>query len=114
MYAILIPYTINHYTINGKVRMSSSVQKKIRQAEKFVKSNEYSKATDLYLDILEKFPNNIKALHAIKTLRSSYTNKFINTIKSNKFNELLHKYNNKEFKSVIKKEHSSSSKKFSI
>ena len=103
MYAILIPYTINHYTINGKVRMSSSVQKKIRQAEKFVKSNEYSKATDLYLDILEKFPNNIKALHAIKRLKSSYTNKFINTNKSNKFNELLHKYNNKEFKIVIKK-----------
>ena len=92
-----------YYIIYGKVRMSSPVQKKIRQAEKFVKLNEYSKAKDLYLDVIEKFPNNIKALHALKKLRSLHINKPINTNKSKGFSDLLQKYNNQEFKNVIKK-----------
>ena len=83
--------------------MSSPVQKKIRQAEKFVKLNQYSKAKDLYLDVIEKFPNNIKALHALKKLRSLHINKPINTNKSKGFSDLLQKYNNQEFKNVIKK-----------
>jgi len=92
-----------YYIIYGKVRMSSPVQKKIRQAEKFVKLNQYSKAKDLYLDVIEKFPNNIKALHALKKLRSLHINKPINTNKSKGFSDLLQKYNNQEFKNVIKK-----------
>ena len=92
-----------YYIIYGKVRMSSPVQKKIRQAEKFVKLNEYSKAKDLYLDVIEKFPNNIKALHALKKLRSLHINKPVNTNKSKGFSDLLQKYNNQEFKNVIKK-----------
>ena len=51
------------------------MQKKIHEAEKFIKLNEYSKARDLYLDILTKFPNNIKALHALKILKDLNTNK---------------------------------------
>ena len=83
--------------------MSSSVQKKIRQAEKFVELNEYTQAIAIYMDILEKFPNNIKALHAIKILKASKTNKPINTSKSKGLNDLLQKYNNREFNSVIEK-----------
>jgi predicted O-linked N-acetylglucosamine transferase (SPINDLY family) len=83
--------------------MSSSVQKKIRQAEKFVELNEYTQAIAIYMDILEKFPNNIKALHAIKILKASKSNKPINTSKSKGLNDLLQKYNNQEFNSVIEK-----------
>ena len=36
--------------------MSFLLQKKIREAEKLIKLNEYSKARDIYLDILAKFP----------------------------------------------------------
>ena len=83
--------------------MSPSVQKKIRQAEKFVKLNEYTQARAIYLDILTKFPNNMKALHALKMLKSSKVNKPMNTFKSKGFNDLLQKYNNQEFKTVIRK-----------
>ena len=83
--------------------MSFSLQKKIREAEKLIKLNEYSKARDLYLDILAKFPNNIKALRALKTLKVLHVNEPMDISKSKEFNELLQKYNNKEFKNVIKK-----------
>ena len=83
--------------------MSSSMQKKIHEAEKFMKLNEYSKARDLYLDILTKFPNNIKALHALKILKDLNTNKPVDIKKSKEFNDLLKKYNNKEFNNVIRK-----------
>ena len=83
--------------------MSFSLQKKIREAEKLIKLNEYSKARDFYLDILEKFPNNVKALRALKRLKVLNANEPLNISKSKKFNELLHKYNNKDFKNVIKK-----------
>jgi len=83
--------------------MSFLLQKQIREAEKLIKSNEYSKARDIYLDILAKFPNNIKALRALKTLKVLCVNEPVNISKSKKFNELLQKYNNKEFKNVIKK-----------
>ena len=83
--------------------MSFSLQKKIREAEKLIKLNEYSKARDLYLDILAKFPNNIKALRALKTLKVLNVNEPVDISKSKEFNELLQKYNNKEFKNVIKK-----------
>ena len=83
--------------------MSFSLQKKIREAEKLIKLNEYSKARDLYLDILAKFPNNIKALRALKTLKVLNVNEPVDISKSKEFNKLLQKYNNKEFKNVIKK-----------
>ena len=54
--------------------MSFLLQKQIREAEKLIKSNEYSKARDIYLDILAKFPNNIKALRALKTLKVLHVN----------------------------------------
>ena len=69
--------------------MSFSLQKKIREAEKLIKLNEYSKARDLYLDILEKFPNNIKALRALKRLKVLNANEPVNISKSKEFNELL-------------------------
>jgi predicted O-linked N-acetylglucosamine transferase (SPINDLY family) len=83
--------------------MSFSLQKKIREAEKLIKLNEYSKARDLYLDILAKFPNNIKALRALKTLKVLHVNEPVDISKSREFNKLLQQYNNKEFKNVIKK-----------
>lgn len=83
--------------------MSFSLQKKIREAEKLIKLNEYSKARDLYLDILTKFPNNIKALRALKTLKVLHVKDPVNISKRKEFNDLLQKYNNKEFKNVIKK-----------
>jgi len=83
--------------------MSFLLQKQIREAEKLIKSNEYSKARDIYLDILAKFPNNIKALRALKTLKVLHVNKSMDLSKSNELNNLIQKYNNKEFKNVIKK-----------
>ena len=46
--------------------MSSSVQKKIKQAEKYIKISEFAKAEAIYLEILKKFPQNQKALNALK------------------------------------------------
>ena len=60
-------------------------------------------ARDIYLDILEKFPNNIKALRELKTLKVLHVNEPVDLSKSNELNDLIQKYNNKEFKNVIKK-----------
>ena len=71
--------------------MSFLLQKKIREAEKLIKLNEHSMARDIYLDILEKFPNNIKALRALKTLKVLHVNEPVDLSKSNELNDLIQK-----------------------
>jgi len=83
--------------------MSFSVEKKIRQAEKNVKIKNYIKAEELYREILTKFPNNIKALHAIKNLNIFNKNKPANSYKNERLQELNRHYNSRNFNTVITK-----------
>ena len=83
--------------------MSSSVQKKIKQAEKYIKISEFAKAEAIYLEILKKFPQNQKALNALKNLKSVNKNISADTYKNLKLQELNNHYNKKEFAVVIQK-----------
>ena len=83
--------------------MTFSVQKNIRQAEKYIKLKDYIKAETIYLDILSKFPKNAKALHAIKSLKALNKNKPARAYKNEKLQELNRHYNLFEFTVVIQK-----------
>jgi tetratricopeptide (TPR) repeat protein len=83
--------------------MSFSVEKKIRQAEKNIKIKNYIKAEELYREILTKFPNNIKALHAIKNLNVFNKDKPANSYKNERLQELNRHYNLRNFNNVITK-----------
>ena len=83
--------------------MSSSVQKNIKQAEKCIKISEFAKAEAIYLEILKKFPQNQKALNALKNLKSVNKNISADTYKNLKLQELNNHYNKKEFAVVIQK-----------
>jgi len=82
--------------------MSFSLQKNIRQAEKLIKLNKYKEAEDLYLQILEKFPNNMNAQRSLKKLKSLNNNKPTSGLKQERFHKLSQQYNRREFKEVIK------------
>jgi protein O-GlcNAc transferase len=83
--------------------LSSSINKKIRKAEKYIKINDYINAEALYMEILTKFPNNLKALHALKTLKILNPNQSISTHKNKRLQELNKHYNLQDFTTVIKK-----------
>jgi protein O-GlcNAc transferase len=83
--------------------MSSSVQKKIRQAEKYIKINEYSKAEFIYKEILKLFPMNKKAQYALAKLKTFDKKRSADSYKSEKFQKLNSHYNKQEFQIVIQK-----------
>jgi protein O-GlcNAc transferase len=84
-------------------KMSFSIQKNIRQAEKYLKLKEYKKAETLYLEIIVKFPKNHKALNALKILKSVNKNVSAGAYKNRKLQELNNYYIKKEFTVVIQK-----------
>ena len=83
--------------------MSFSLQKNIRQAEKLIKLNEYKEAEDLYLQILEKFPNNMNAQRSLKKLKSlnMTISPRVDLNKKDSIN-LANNITRREFKEVIK------------
>jgi len=84
-------------------KMSSSVQKNIRKAEKYIKQKDYIKAENIYLEILKRFPKNMHALNALKTLKKFNKNKSAGTYKNERLQELNKFFNLREYKIVIKK-----------
>ncbi|MDA8802634.1 tetratricopeptide repeat protein [Amylibacter sp.] len=85
--------------------MSSSIQKNIRQAEKYIKIREFSKAEVIYKEILKKFPKNSKAILALNTLKTLHKNKSAGEYKKVKIQELYKHYNRNEFTFVLQKAH---------
>jgi protein O-GlcNAc transferase len=83
--------------------MSSSVQKNIRQAEKYIKISEFDKAEVIYKEVLKKFPQNLKAIHALNSLKTLNRNKSADKHKKERIQELYKYYNQKEFTLVLQK-----------
>lgn len=83
--------------------MSFSVQKNLRQAEMHVKFKNYKKAKALYLEIIKKFPNNLKAIHALKIIDNLNINKSPAKLKNDQLEALTIHYNKQEFDIVTQK-----------
>tara|TARA_B100000767_G_scaffold23120_1_gene20483 strand:+ start:393 stop:2645 length:2253 start_codon:yes stop_codon:yes gene_type:complete len=83
--------------------MSSSVKKNIRLAEKYIKISEFEKAEVIYKEVLRKFPQNLKAIHALNSLKTLNKNKSAGEHKKVKIQELYKHYNRKEFTFVLQK-----------
>tara|TARA_B100000768_G_scaffold56888_1_gene55302 strand:+ start:682 stop:2736 length:2055 start_codon:yes stop_codon:yes gene_type:complete len=85
--------------------MTLSVQKLLRQAEKYTKLNEFGKSEALYKEILLKFPKNIKALKAYQQLQIKNKNKKKISFNNNneKFQDLVHLYNMQKYSEVLLK-----------
>ena len=83
--------------------MSSYLQKNIRQAEKYLKINEYAKAESIYKEILKKFPQNLKAKNALNNLANINKNVSASIYKKEQLQGLLKYYNRQEFTLVLEK-----------
>ena len=83
--------------------MSSSVQKNIRAAEKYMKQKDYVRAETIYLEILKKFPKNINALNALKVLKNFNKNQSVNIHKNKRLQELNKHFSLRKYKIVIEK-----------
>ena len=83
--------------------MSSYLQKNIRQAEKYLKINEYAKAESIYKEILKKFPQNLKAKNALNNLATINKNISASIYKKEQLQGLLKHYNRQEFALVLEK-----------
>ena len=83
--------------------MSSSVQKNIRAAQKYMKQKDYVRAETIYLEILKKFPKNINALNALKALKNINKNKSVDIHKNERLQELNKHFSLRKYKIVIEK-----------
>ena len=83
--------------------MSSSLNKNLRQAERYLKINEFAKAEAVYREILIQFPKNSKVKNALNTLKSLNKNKSAGEYKKEKIQLLYKYYNQQKFTLVLEK-----------
>ena len=81
--------------------MSSSLNKNLRQAERYLKINEFDKAEAVYKEILIQFPKNSKVKNALNTIKSLNKNKSAGEYKKEKIQILYKHYNQQKFTLVL-------------
>ena len=78
-----------------------SVDRTLIKASSHVKRNEYTKATELYIAVLLTFPKNLRAQHALTSLKKLNKKYNFDSPPQKTVHQLINFYNQGQFKTVI-------------
>ena len=82
--------------------MSFALEQNFKKASKFIDFGDNESAKQIYLDILEKYPMNVKASQCLNELnKSSFKSK--TNIRDIIINDIYRLYKNKNFEDALKK-----------